>query len=149
MRCPSRPFKSGRARPPLVDRGRPSYTSARKRLGKGLYPDRDRLFVPTLCLTIVMTLVFGAALGYDLASNRGGGNQTVSTLAPDQGTSTDNGTTATPTAGPAGAAAAAGANAAKPGSAAAPVVGSAQVGTNVTVASGAPILLGALITQSG
>jgi ABC-type branched-subunit amino acid transport system substrate-binding protein len=118
-------------------------------LEKGLYLDRDRLFVATLCLTIVMTLVFGAALGYDLASNRGGSNQTVSTLAPDQGASSDNGTTATPTAAPAGAAAAAGANAAKPGSAAAPVVGSAQVGTNVSVASGAPILLGALITQSG
>ena len=97
---------------------------------------RDRLFIGTLVFSLVMTLVFSAALAWDIANNHGGNGATVLK------------TTTTTDATPSGAA----------GSSTTGTAGSNTQGTTgggsgsaskTAIPPGADITVGAVITQSG
>jgi len=116
--------------------------------------ERDRLFVATLVVTIVVTMLFSGALAWDIAQSRNGGTQQVTSLVPgsaqagqasDQGGDQSTAPEAAPSQSTAG-----GRSATVPVTGA-QVSGAARISpANVAaVAQGAPILIGGLITQSG
>jgi ABC-type branched-subunit amino acid transport system substrate-binding protein len=107
-----------------------------------MYISKDRLFVATLCFALVMTTVFAGAVYWDFANNRDNGKASVRTVSVDVGADTS----PSPVAGVAttGGSAATAGTTHKTGGGTASGAASGQV-----IAPGAPIVIGALITQSG
>jgi ABC-type branched-subunit amino acid transport system substrate-binding protein len=106
-----------------------------------MYVSKDRLFVATLCFALVMTTIFAGAVYWDFANNRDNGKSSVRTVSTDVGTDTSP--------SPLASAAVAGGGGATSttqhsGGSTASGAASGQV-----IAPGAPIVIGALITQSG
>ncbi|HEV3235073.1 MAG TPA: ABC transporter substrate-binding protein [Candidatus Dormibacteraeota bacterium] len=100
---------------------------------------KDRLFVGTLAFALLMTLVFGAALAWDITNNRGGAGTSQRTV-------TGGGSTADPNAaGNAGSAGSAGGTSRGSGGSGG---GGASANADV-VPAGADIQIGSVITQSG
>jgi branched-chain amino acid transport system substrate-binding protein len=117
--------------------------------------ERDRLFVATLVVTIVVTMLFSGALAWDIAQSRNGGGQQTTSLVSGSGQAgqpTDQGgdQTTVPEATPS-AQSAAGSHSAPAPVTGARVSGAAKVAPANAgiVAQGAPILIGALVTMSG
>ena len=122
-----------------------------------MYIDKKKLFLVMLGVTVVLTLAFGVGLAYDVAYYRNGNTSTtvlggnVNALAtPDSGTSTDNGTGATPGSEGSGHAGGTGGSLGRvggsTGSAAGPTLNPAN---NATIGANDTIRIGALMTLSG
>ena len=102
---------------------------------------RDRLFVVTVVFTMVMTVLFAGALVYDFMNNRGGGPVATRTVTTTQASADPNAAGSAGTAGSSGGSSS--------GSRSGGGGGGSGAASTQTIAAGAPITIGALVTQSG